>query len=155
MADGEKKKTNMGLIIGLIVVGLLLASGISYFVATKIMSDKAGAAVKREPGVIVRIGDPKEGVIVNVGGVSGGRYLKIAVVLEVAPNKAVKDPKAVNPDEIIIQDAVIQFLRAQKVEQFAPEKQDELKANISKAVNGALGGGDKVYNVYFTNFVLQ
>ncbi len=156
MADGEKKKTSMGLIIGLIVAGLLLASGVSYFVATKIMADKDAPTAKREPGVIMKLGDPKEGMIVNVGGVNSGRYLKVAVVLEVMPNKnAAKDPKAANPEEIIIQDTVIQFLRAQKVEQFAPEKQEELKENIRRAVNAALGGVDKVYNVYFTNFVLQ
>lgn len=156
MAEGEKKKTSMGLIIGLIVVGLLLASGVSYFVATKLLADNGAAAAKREPGVIMRLGDPKEGLIVNIGGVNSGRYLKVAVVLEVMPNKnAAKDAKAVNPEEIIIQDTVIQFLRAQKIEQFAPEKQEELKENIRKAVNAALGGSDKVYNVYFTNFVLQ
>ena len=155
-AKEEQKKSKMGMIIGLIVVGLLLASGVSYFVATRIMGDKTTVVVKHEPGVMVKLGDPKEGMIVNVGGVNSGRYLKIAVALEVAANKnAPKDAKAVNPDEIIIQDTVIQFLRAQKVEQFAPEKQGELKDNIRKAVNAALGGGDKVYNVYFTNFVLQ
>ena len=65
MAEGEKKKTSMGLIIGLIVVGLLLASGVSYFVATKLLADNGAAAAKREPGVIMRLGDPKEGLIVN------------------------------------------------------------------------------------------
>lgn len=155
VAEEEKKKSKMGLIIGLIVVGLLLASGVSYFVATKIMGDKGAAAVKHDPGILLRVGDPKEGVIVNVGCVSSGRYLKVAVVLEVAPSKnPPKDAKAINPDEVIVQDTVIQFLRAQKVEQFAPEKQDELKENIRKSVNAALGS-DRVYNVYFTNFVLQ
>lgn len=155
VAEEEKKKSKMGLIIGLIVVGLLLASGVSYFVATKIMGDKSATAVKHDPGILLRVGDPKEGVIVNVGGVSSGRYLKVAVVLEVAPSKnPPKDAKAINPDEVIVQDTVIQFLRAQKVEQFAPEKQDELKENIRKSVNAALGS-DRVYNVYFTNFVLQ
>lgn len=155
VAEEENKKSKMGLIIGLIVVGLLLASGVSYFVATKIMGDKTATVAKHEPGVLMKVGDPKEGMIVNVGGVNSGRYLKVAVVLEVAPSKnPPKDAKAINPDEIIVQDTVIQFFRAQKVEQFAPEKQDELKDNIRKAVNAALGS-DRVYSVYFTNFVLQ
>ena len=75
------------------------------------------------------------------------------MITSTPPTEDIKKEE-INPDEIIVQDTVIQFFRAQKVEQFAPEKQDELKDNIRKAVNAALGS-DRVYSVYFTNFVLQ
>ena len=72
----EKKKKSPALIIGaLVIVGLILAGGISYFVTTKVMTDSVGKTVTHEPGVFVKLGDLKNGIIVNVGGVKSGRFL--------------------------------------------------------------------------------
>lgn len=59
MADEEKKKKiPLMLIVVMIVVGLALAGGISYFIASKIVADKAGTKVEqREPGTFVKLGD--------------------------------------------------------------------------------------------------
>ena len=90
MADEEKKKKiPMMLIVVMIVVGLALAGGISYFIASKIVADKSGTKIEqREPGTFVKLGDPKDGqLVVNIGGPSSGRYLKIGLVLEMKPQK--------------------------------------------------------------------
>ncbi|VBB08087.1 Hypothetical protein LUCI_3352 [Lucifera butyrica] len=157
MADSEKKFPVM-LVVGLVVVGLLLAGGISYFIATKIASGgkAADAHAKHEPGVFVKLGDPKEGLIVNIGGVNSGHYLKIGIVLEMKPDKdgTPKGGNSLSPNEVKILDTVVNVLRMQKVEDFDPAKQDHLKELLKNEINKTLGQ-DEVYEVYITNFVLQ
>ncbi len=157
MAEEGGKKLSVMVIVGLIVVGLILAGGISYFIATKVISSRGDAGKGgREPGVFMKLGDPKDGLIVNIGGVSSGRYLKIAVVLELKPDKKgmAIGGKAGSPEEIKALDATVQVLRSQKVEDFEPLRQERLKDLIKAEVNKVLGE-DRVYEVYITNFVLQ
>jgi flagellar FliL protein len=151
----EEKKVSVMMIVGLIVVGLLLAGGMSYFIATKVIADK-GNLTSRDSGVFVKIGDPKDGLIVNVGGTGSGRYLKIGVILEMKPNKNTKETegKPASPEEIKILDTIVYVLRSQKIEDFDPAKQDRLKELIKTEVNKALGE-DRIYDVYITHFVLQ
>lgn len=155
MAENEKKFP-VTLIVGLIIVGLLLAGGISYFIATKVATGNNTGATQREPGTFIKLGDAKDGLVVNIGGVNSGRYLKIGVILELRPNKnePPRDAKALSPDEVKILDAVVYVLRTQKIEDFDPAKQDHLKELIKGEVNKVLGE-DRVYEVYITNFVLQ
>lgn len=152
----EGKKLSIMMIVGLIVVGLIFAGGISYFIATKVIADKSGSKqAAREPGVFVKIGDPKDGLVVNVGGTGSGRFLKISVTLEMKPDKNAKvEGKSTSPEEIRILDTVVFVLRSQKIEDFDPTKQEHLKELIKNEINRALGE-ERVYDVYITNFVLQ
>jgi flagellar FliL protein len=160
VAEGEKseRKFPLMLIVGMVVFGLVLAGGISYFIATKIVADKAGVVqtAKHEPGKMVKMGDAKDGLIINVGGVNSGRFLKLGLILEVNPDKgsAAAEAKGVSPEEIRMQDVVLHVLRSQKVEDFDPAKQEQLKELIKSEVNKAIGS-DRIYDVYITNFVLQ
>ena len=92
MADEEKteeaapaeggKKLPIIIIVVLILVGLVLAGGISYFVTTQFMSAGNQASVENrnhDPGVFVKLGDAKEGIIVNVGGIKSSRFLKVCI----------------------------------------------------------------------------
>lgn len=156
----EKKKTPVMLIVGILVFGLLLAGGISYFIATKIVTSNSakegeGKSAHHEPGVFMRLGDTKEGLILNIGGVNSGRFLKIGLILEVRPEKTeATEGKMPSPSEVKILDAVVRTLRSQKIEDFEPQKQEQLKELIKNEVNKSLGE-DRVYEVYITNFVLQ
>lgn len=154
LAEEEKKKSPMLMVIGLIVVGLILAGGVSYFIASKVMHDSPGKAEERKPGVFVKLGDPKEGIIVNVGGIKSGRFLKVGMVLELNPGDNLKDGKIIPSAETKILDSVTQLLRAQKIEDFDPNKQENLKTLIKDEVNKAVGE-NTVQEVYITNFVLQ
>ena len=172
MADEEKevestpepkKKSPVILIAVLVVVGLALAAGISIFVTTKIMADAnvetdEGESRHHDAGVFIKLGDPKEGILVNVGGPRAGKYLKAGIVLEMNPGKKSvmnEDTHALQPDaEVKINDIVTQFLRATKVEDFDATKQDELKKQMKDALNAELGSG-AVYDVYITSFLLQ
>lgn len=172
MADEEKdvestpepkKKSPIILIAVLVVVGLALAAGISIFVTTKIMADAnvetdEGESRHHDAGVFIKLGDPKEGILVNVGGPRAGKYLKAGIVLEMNPGKKSvmnEDTHALQPDaEVKINDIVTQFLRATKIEDFDATKQDELKKQMKDALNAELGSG-AVYDVYITSFLLQ
>jgi len=152
----EKKKSIM-LIVIIIVVALLCAGGVAYFIATKYFADKGdGNSQTHDPGVMLKVGDPKEGLVVNIGGVDSGHYLKIGLTLEMKPDKNAPsgEGKTVSPEEIKIQDTVDYVLRSQSIDNFAPNKQAQLKNTIKTEVNKALGD-ERVYNVYITNFVFQ
>lgn len=155
MADSGKKFP-MGLIVGMIVFGLLLAGGVSYFIATKIVAEKSTEAAASGPGVLVKLGDAKDGLLVNIGGVNSGRYLKIGIILEMqaAGAEQATDGKSPSATEVKVLDTVVQLLRSQKIEDFDPGKQDQLKEIIKNELNKTLGA-ERVYQVYITHFILQ
>ena len=162
-AQPPKKKSPIILIAVLVVVGLALAAGISIFVTTKIMADTSadvdeGETRHHDAGIFIKLGDPKEGILVNVGGPRAGKYLKAGIVLEMNPSKKSvinEETHVLNPDaEIRINDLVTQFLRATKIEDFDAAKQDELKKQLKDSLNSELGSG-AVYDVYITSFLLQ
>ena len=163
-APEPKKKSPIILIVVLVIVGLALAAGISIFVTTKIMADAtsnvddSGESRHHDAGVFIKLGDPKEGLIVNVGGPRAGKYLKAGVVLEMNPGKkSVMDEEThvVHEDaQVKIDDIVTQFLRAVKIEDLDAANQDELKKQLKDALNAELGSG-AVYDVYITSFLLQ
>ena len=157
VADGEKKFPMM-MIVGMIVFGLLLAGGISYFIATKIVADKVvdKKTSQREPGTFVKLGDAKDGLIINIGGTNSGRYLKIGLIVELKPDRKVAPANSKMPsaEEIKLNDTAVYVLRSQKIEDFDPLKQEQLKELLKNEINKAFGD-DRVYDVYITNFVLQ
>jgi flagellar FliL protein len=148
-----KKPIFVYVAVGLVLV-LALAGGTAYYVVTNYMGGTK-TAVTREPGFLMKLGDPKEGFIVNIGSATSGRYLKIGVILELKPDKKLQAAgKTMSPEEIRIQDAVLHVLRSQRVEDYDPQKQDRLKELIKQEVNKVLGR-ESVYEVYITNILLQ
>ena len=149
-----KKPIFIYVVVGLVLV-LALAGGTAYYVVTNYMGGEKAAVSSREPGFLMKLGDPKEGFIVNIGTATSGRYLKIGVILELKPDKKMQAAgKTMSPEEIKIQDAVLHVLRSQRVEDFDPQKQDRLKELIKLEVNKVLGR-EAVYEVYITNILLQ
>lgn len=164
-AQSQRKKIAM--IIVLVIVGLALAAGISLFVVTKVMGDLPGngggeyeesSPRYHDSGVFVKLGDAKEGILVNVGGPRSGKFLKASIIVEFNPGKKSvinEETNSLQPDaEVKVNDVATHFLRAAKIEDFDAEKQDEFKKQLKDALNAALGGGS-VYDVYITSFLLQ
>ena len=152
-AKTKKKPIFIYVAVGLVLV-LALAGGTAYYVVTNYMGS-GKAAAPREPGVLMKLGDPKEGFIVNIGTATSGRYLKIGVILELKPDKNAKPAgKTLSPEEIRIQDAVLHVLRSQSVADFDPQKQERLKELIKQEVNRVVGR-EAVMEVYITNILLQ
>lgn len=162
VAEEPKKKSPIILVVVLVLVGLVLAGGISFFVTTKLMAgsagDGGGGEVRHsDPGVFVKLGDPKEGILVNVGGARAGKYLKTSIILEMNPGKEAnltEEGKLKPVAETKILDVTLQLLRSAKMEEFDATKQDDLKKKLKDELNAALGSGS-VYDVYITSFLLQ
>lgn len=159
--DGAKngKKFPILIVAVLIVVGLLLAGGISYFITTQVMSNGSSESVSanHDPGVFYKLGDPKDGgILVNVGGIKSTRFLKVGIVLEMNPDKEdnMVDGNITEAAETKIMDTTLQILRTIKLEELDANKQDELKARLKQDINKAIGEGS-VYDVYITSFMLQ
>ena len=156
----EKKKSPIILVVVLVLIGLLLAGGISFFITTKMMADTAtetGASEHHDTGKFVKLGDAKEGIMVNVGGVKAGKFLKAGIVLEMNPGKKdniTDDGKPQPMAETKVLDTTMQILRSAKLDEFDATKQDDLKKKIKDELNDKLGQGS-VYDVYFTSFLLQ
>ena len=164
----QSKKKTIILIVVLVIVGLALAAGISLFVVTKMMGDVAQGGGHEEeedvgpryhdPGIFVKLGDPKEGILVNVGGARSSKYLKASIIVEFNPGKKAvinEETHALQPDaEIKVNDIATHFLRATKIEDFDADKQDEFKKQLKDELNMALGSGS-VYDIYITSFLLQ
>lgn len=156
--EEKPKKKSMMVVIILIVVGLILAGGISYLIVSRVVTDKTDEKkiTQREPGKFIKLGDAKEGLILNIGGVNSGRYLKIGLIVELKPDKnaAPKEGKLPSAEEIRILDTAVNVLRSQKIEAFDPARQDQLKEVLKNELNKTLGD-ERVYEIYITNFVLQ
>ena len=158
--EEKKKKSPIILVVVLVLIGLLLAGGISFFITTKMMADTAtetGASEHHDTGKFVKLGDAKEGIMVNVGGVKAGKFLKAGIVLEMNPGKKdnITDDGKLQPmAETKILDTTMQILRSAKLDEFDATKQDDLKKKIKDELNDKLGQGS-VYDVYFTSFLLQ
>mgnify|MGYP003585187430 CR=1 FL=1 len=156
--EEKKKKSPVIMIVVLVLVGLVLAGGISYFVTTKMMANTASSGEQKhhDPGVFVKLGDAKEGMIINVGGVKSGRFLKLGMAVEMNPERKanVVDNKLVPAAETKIMDTILQTFRTLKLEDLDASKQDALKAKLKDELNKVLGDGS-VYDVYITSFVLQ
>ena len=163
----KSKNKTIIMVVVLVIVGLALAAGISLFVVTKMMGDIPGGGAGDEegvgqryhdPGIFVKLGDPKEGILVNVGGPRSGKYLKASIIVEFNPGKKVvinDETNSLYPDaEIKVNDVATQFLRATSIEDFDADKQEEFKKQLKDALNMALGSGS-VYDVYITSFLLQ
>ena len=158
-ASAEKKKSPIILVVVLVLVGLVLAAGISFFVTTKMMADTGSneaVSEHHDPGVFIKLGDAKEGVLVNVGGQKAGKFLKAGIVLEMNPGKKdnMLEGKLQPMAETKILDTTIQILRSSKLDDFDAAKQDQLKKRIKDELNDKLGQGS-VYDVYITSFMLQ
>ena len=164
-AEQPKQKSPMIMMVVVVVVAVLVAvaaaGGISYYIFSQAESpshaeDGGGGSSHRDPGVFYKLGDPKEGVLVNVGGGRSGKFLKAGIVLELNPGKSenVTDGKVGSVAETKILDTTMQFLRAAPLEEFDAAKQDALKKQLKDALNDRLGQGS-VYDVYITSFLLQ
>lgn len=156
--EEKKKKSPIFLVIVLVLVGLVLAGGISFFITTKMMADTASDSVSEhhDPGVFIKLGDAKEGIMVNVGGQKAGKFLKAGIVLEMNPGKKdnIEEGKLQPMAETKILDTTMQILRSAKLDEFDATKQDDLKKKIKDELNTKLGAGS-VYDVYITSFLLQ
>ena len=110
---------------------------------------------KSKNAEFIKLGDAKEGLLVNVG--KTGKYLKAGIVLEVNTsnkNLFTEDGKFLPIGETAALDTTIKILRNVKLERLDESGQEELKNKIKNELNKKLGE-NTVYDVYITSFLVQ
>ena len=139
------------LIIFVIILTVAVAGGVSYFVMTKASDNTVS---KPANGVMFKLGDPKEGLIINVGN-NNLHYAKMYVVLELNPSKfKATEGRELNPEAVKISDAAIRALKSRTLQDYDPSKQDDLRKIVRDEANQILGD-NIIMNVYFTGLVVQ
>ncbi len=160
MAKEEVKpnQTKWGLIIGLVLVQVIAAIAIVYFlIVPKLWPDSTGQdgektkiekKEKKEPGVIYTISD----ITINPKDSYGRRFAVFEIALELPNEDAKADLDKMKP---IIVDRILQYLRSRTVAELTTTTNvAQIKRDLKDDINDILGQ-DLVQNLYFTKFVLE
>lgn len=154
--EKEPVEKSSGFDIKIIAIGLvffLLVVGASYFIIRSLLAplmpkpEATTTEVAVAEGQIVKAGD----FTTNVEDVKGSRYLKVIVYLQYADASAGAESKASMP---IIQDTILGILGSKKVSELDVSHREDIKKEIKTALNKKLGG-NKIQEVYFTDFIIQ
>ncbi len=154
----KPNQTKWGLIIGLILIQVVAAIAIVYFlIVPKLWPDAANAGEekakiekkeKKEPGVIYTISD----ITINPKDSYGRRFAVFEIALEL-PNEDAK--AALDKMKPIIVDRILQYLRSRTVAELTNTTNvAQMKIDLKEDINDILGQ-DLVQNLYFTKFVLE
>lgn len=144
-----KKKFPVKWIIIILVAVLIIAAGAGagyYFLVKK------GAAKEPVQKPVVLTIWPMEAFIVNITDVSGERYLKLVVQLELSESGAVAELEQIKPR---LRDTILDLLTSKTYKELTDiSGKQRLREDIAGRINNSLSKG-KVTKVYFTEFVIQ
>lgn len=149
--DGAPKASGKKKLIGIVVaaLALVLAAGGGWFMLagpSAAEETEVEAEVKPKPGVVV----PLEPITINL---ADGRYLQIGVALQQKypdPADGYGDP--VDGSQAL--DIVIDHLSGMPMTELAgADQRAAVKADLVSDISEAYD--DKVYDIYFTSFVMQ
>jgi flagellar FliL protein len=138
-APKGKRGGKLKLIIGAVALLALLGGVYQFVLAPK--GAKAAAPPKPTPGAVVKL----DSITVNL---AGGHFLKLGLSLQASADAGedVSGAKAL--------DAAIEEFSGKSVSELSTRPgRDKAKALLVKTVSGLYEG--KVYDVYFTDFVMQ
>ena len=95
---------------------------------------------------------PMETVVVNLGGISSNRYLRIQTSLEV-DNEG--DQKMISEKEVILRDKMISFFSSKTMRGIETEGGlFKLRLELKDVLNGLVGSGI-IKQIYFSDFIVQ
>ena len=137
-AEAPKKSKKMLIIIVLAVVLLGGGGAGAYFMFFKSSGEEVTAP---EPGVVV----PLEAITVNL---DDGHFLKVSIALQVAADAA-HEPDGSQALDLLI----TQFSNRSVAELSTNEAREEMKKELVEKIKKAFH--DEVYDIYFTEFVMQ
>lgn len=141
------------------------SSGAKQAAASRAPLDSDDASLVLGPGPMYEL---KERVV-NLADANGRRYLKIGLAIEFSTGgaefrkagpearkaKQAEFEKDLAPQAPLIEDSIITILSVRTSSELStPEGKQKLKTDIKQSLNELLGG-DRVSNVYFTQFVMQ
>lgn len=147
----EKSSSDFKIIlIGLVI--FLAAMGASYFLMRSLMAPLMPQEEKETKEVVtgnlVSVGE----FTTNVSGVSGTRFLKVEVFIEVSEEKG--SAEKIEQCMPIIKDSILTIISSKTAADLDVTYREQLKEEIKTDLNNKLGKG-MIKSVYFTNFIMQ
>ena len=133
----KKSKKLLIIILAVLLLGGSGAGGYFFFVAGK----KTEEEVKPEPGLVVAL----EAITINL---EDGHFLKVSIALQ-ATIEAHEEPDGSKALDLLIS----QFSNKSVAELSSNEAREEHKKELVEKVKKAYH--DEVYDIYFTEFVMQ
>ncbi len=95
---------------------------------------------------------PMETVVVNLGGISSNRYLRIQTSLEVDNED---DQKMISEKEVILRDKMISFFSSKTMRDIETEGSlFKLRLELKDVLNRLVGSG-VIKQIYFSDFIVQ
>ncbi len=95
---------------------------------------------------------PMETVVVNLGGISSNRYLRIQTSLEVGNED---DQKMISEKEVILRDKMISFFSSKTMRDIETEGGlFKLRLELKDVLNRLVGAG-VIKQIYFSDFIVQ
>lgn len=153
MADNRKFLPEISIVIIVGIVLIILAAGISYFIATQFADTGNDEEVAEENGEEVPdIGETYalDEFTTNLSN-DGRRMLQVEVILELAEGTSTSQ---IEERRTPIRDSIISIIRGQTLEELdSDEGYKEFKEDIKDAVNQYIDEGE-VLNVYFDSFII-
>lgn len=150
-AETGKRSDFKIIIIGLVI--FLVAMGASYLLLRNLMAplmpEKPSQKQELATGNLVSIGE----FTTNINDVSGTRFLKVEVFVEVSKQEK-KSQEQINTVMPIIKDSILSIISSKTVADLDVRNREHLKAEIKKDLNQKIGS-DLIKNVYFTSFIMQ
>jgi flagellar FliL protein len=155
-SDETPRKSNMGLILGIVGVLVLGAAGGAWFMfgGKSSAEGEAPRAVAKLPPQFVELDPP---FVVNFQPGSSARFLQIAVQLMTRDPQTVAKLEHLAP--IIRNDLLLLFGNKSVAEVSSPEAKEALRdatlAAVRKVIESEDGRPESLEAVYFTSFVMQ
>jgi len=153
----KKKLPEISIVIIVGIILIILAAGISYFIAVNIagpsngngngeVGEENGESVP-EMGEIHELGE----FIRNISNGDGRRMLRVEMVLEVSDDDV---SSQIQSRETRIRDQILDIIRDQTVDDLqSSEGVEDFKADVIETVNENVDEGE-VMNVYFKEFII-
>jgi flagellar FliL protein len=136
----------------IIVLSVLLATGSSYFMLSRLGGFNQTQPTDNSNGQGEELGPTSEIGEFTVNLSNSRQFIRVNIVFEVSNEAVIEE---INRRQPQIRDTIISILRARKAEDISSEGgTPKLRTDIMNKVNNQLIEG-KVSNVFFTEFVIQ
>lgn len=148
MAKDEGKKSNKGLLIGIIalLVIVVIGVGVGVFAFSKLSSETEKKIVEE----VLTL----EEIIVNINDPSLKKYAKFSLAMSY-DSKNKKVGENINANLHKIKDAIISIFKEKKASDIESSQGiEELKQQLKNKINEILGG-EQIISVYFTNLLIH
>jgi len=125
----QESKTKVSMDVKIIIVGLVmffLAVGTSYFLLKSLMAPlmpKEKTETESINGDLLSVGE----FTTNIGSVSGNRYVKVEVYVEIADKKQMESVEKLMP---VIKDSILSILSSKTVADLDVANREGLKAEM-------------------------